>query len=163
MLKETQAFQRVATALALADRPAYDELERHRAKLRFMAWLLFSIATVLMVWDVFLATNGQPGDTWSEQARIGAPLFPVLPWFLGAMVGHMFPLLGHRPRLFGRDAAAGAMGWLTALVILWSGLIQFGVDLPIAPPAIWLTALGGMGASYLLWPRPLAEVEGEAR
>ena len=157
MSENAAGLSKVVLGLQNLNRPAYRLFAQHRGKIRVMSWLLFAIIAVLVVWDLFLATNAQDNDTWSEQARLAAPRVPVLPWLLGAMIGHVFPLRRFRPPQFNAEAAGGAMCALTGLMILWTVLITSGVEIPISPPAIWLTAIAGLVASYVLWPmRPPA-------
>ena len=163
MIKETKVFRGVSSTLETLSRPAYERLHRHKAKIQIMSRILATLVGALIVWDVLLATNELTGDTWSEQARLAAPRLPVLPWILGAMIGHLFPLFRRRTFLFEQEAAGSAMGVLTVLAVIWTALIQFGVELPISPPAVWVIAVLGLCGSYLFWPLRLTPQTGEAR
>lgn len=139
----------VVRGLALVASTADALAAPHRDAIRKMSLVLFWIVAGLIVWDVVLAMDPEDHNTWSERARAAAFRLPVLPWFLGALMAHLFPILP-RP-VFRREAAAGLMGVLTGLAVLWSLAIGL-TPLSLSGPAVWLTALAGMVAAFLFWP-----------
>lgn len=120
-----------------------------RAAIRTMSRVLFGVVLIMIAWDVVLAMDPEDHNTWSERARAAAFRLPVLPWFLGALMAHLFPVL--RAPVFDRDAASGLMGMLTGVAVVWSLAIGL-TPLSLSGPAVWITALSGMVAAYLLWP-----------
>jgi hypothetical protein len=145
-----EAIQRnVASGLRRLSRPGHARMERYRRVIRLSARVLFIGIAVMVIWDIILASNEQQNDTWSEQARLAGTRLPFLPWFVGAIVGHVFPL--RQPR-YDTEATGTVMGILTALILVWSVLRQLEAGSIVSPPAMWLTAICGMLASFLLWP-----------
>lgn len=151
MINVKQAGQLASKAVERLNRPGYEAIRPHRRKVETVSLVLFLVIVVLSLWDVVLATNSRSGDTWSEQARLAAPTLPILPWVLGAMVGHIFPW-GRRSVLSNKEASGGTMALFTGAILLWTALIQAGVELPVTPSAFWVVALLGVGSAYVLWP-----------
>lgn len=142
----------VTKALHRLSRPADALAGKHRRKLRMASWGLFGLIALVIAWDVWLATNQTPGDTWSDAARGAAPSLPLLPWVLGAMVGHIFPVTQRTFAFVDAEAAAVSMGLLTALIVVWTLAIQFRWIPPTSEQAVWVVAILGVFAAYLLWP-----------
>ena len=126
--------------LSSLSRPGHTQIsERARRGVRAMSWLLFWVMVILVLWDVALAMNGEPLDTWSEQTRLAAPRWPVLPWLIGAIIGHLFP-----PRVrpaFGPDDASGLMAALTLLMAAWSVAINSGLGALSSPVQFWVISI----------------------
>jgi hypothetical protein len=106
------------------------------------------IVAVLIIIDIWLATDRLPGNTWSELLRESSRHTLFIPWSLGVLMGHWF----HPVDDF-RAIAGGASIWI--LIALTAVLIVVGLVLGFAakytPPA-WPWALGGLVAGALLWP-----------
>ncbi len=126
------------------------QVERLRTGFKWMSWVLFGIIVVLVLWDIALASNLEENDTWSEQTRLAAPRWPVLPWFIGALIGHLFP--PWTSPIFERESAAGVMVFITIVIAMWSIGINAGFGLPTGPEQVWLLAVVGGVFAYFLWP-----------
>ena len=73
--------------------------------------------------------------------------FPILPWFFGALVSHLFHHRDNLKTVIDADAAATLM---TVFSVTLIGFGVFGVDWPL-PRGV--TALLGVVAAYALWPK----------
>ena len=121
-----------------------------RTRIRWATWSFVCIIVILIVWDVILAAwDPDRPNTWSDVARAASYDLPILPWFLGAMVGHLFH--GGRSPVIHRDAGATLMGLFTFLVIGWSVFLSLTDD-ALSIPEVAGMAVAGVAISYLLWP-----------
>ena len=113
-------------------------------------WIEISIVLILIVWDISLQRwDPTRPNTWSEAAREASYGLPILPWFLGAMVGHLFH--GGRVPEIDRDAGATLMGFFTLLVIVWSVFLYF-TDGVVPTLVVAGMALAGVVVAYVIWP-----------
>lgn len=98
-------------------------------------------------YDVHLALDGVPGNTWSEIARKFGTISTVLPFIWGILAGHFF----HPDSL--RSPFNPTSGFLLLLwVTLFVGLVgilcrSFWHSVPP-----WLPLVPGFVAGWLLWP-----------
>ena len=111
--------------------------------------LFVVLVVALVVWDFYLDDDGIAGNTWSEVVRGASDRYPILPWLLAALIGHLFhPKDKLLPIIRDRDVANSLMFLLT----LAAAVVGFvGVAVP------WhqsITASGGLLAGVLLWPMP---------
>lgn len=143
-------LKKIEAALGRPSQRVRGALAPWRASMFWTTWVLVGIVGILIVWDVVLAFwDSERPNTWSEVARAASHRLPILPWFLGALVGHLFH--GGRIPVIDRDAGATLMGTLTLLVIGWSAVLYLtGGALSIL--SVTGTALAGVVVSYLLWP-----------
>ena len=51
--------------------------------------ILVGVTLLLIVWDVYAATNKERGDTISEVVLGFARRHPVIPFLLGVLMGHL--------------------------------------------------------------------------
>jgi len=117
-------LHKIETVLARPAKRAQTVLEPRRKRIRVMTWVMVAIVLILIGWDIVLQRwDPDRPNTWSEVARAASFGLPILPWFLGAMVGHLFH--GGRVPRINRDAGATLMGLFTFLVIVWSGFLYF--------------------------------------
>ena len=52
--------------------------------------IIIVLASVLMVWDVYVVFSPEPGDTVSEVTLYFAQRHPVIPFLAGVVCGHLF-------------------------------------------------------------------------
>jgi hypothetical protein len=52
--------------------------------------IMVAAIVVLVIWDIYVATNPIPGDTISEITLNFARHHPVIPLIIGIIVGHLF-------------------------------------------------------------------------
>lgn len=102
----------------------------------------------MVLWDVYLSLDSTEGNTWSEVMRLASESNPVFPWILGAFLSHLFHHKDNLGPLLEADAAQTVMFILTLLLLAmgWLGLELNGWQ-------IATTAIMGMAAGYLLWPK----------
>jgi hypothetical protein len=101
----------------------------------------------LIAWDVYLAADAVPGNTWSEVMRSAGSRYPLLPWLLGVLLGHLFHPRDQPEPLFDRETAT------TLLTVLTFGLVGLGYASFTLPP--WLAGpltLAGLIAGCWFWP-----------
>jgi hypothetical protein len=91
-------------------------------------------ATVLLgAFDIYLATNDAPGDTYSEIIKHASERVALLPWGFGLLCGHWF-WNGERVRAWWAWPLAG-----TSLVL--AGILQwFDLSHPLVSCAMGLIA-----------------------
>ena len=144
MLKQLEAklarpSQGVRSALTRAGRP-----------IGWATWLFVIIVVVLIVWDVILQRwDPARPNTWSEVARAASYDLPILPWFLGAMVGHLFH--GDRTAVIDPDAGATLMGLLWVLMGGWS-VFLYRTEAALSITAVAVIAAAGVAVAYWIWP-----------
>ena len=120
--------------------------------------IAIGVATfVLIVLDIFLATDDIGGNTWSEILRSAAQRTPVVPWLGGLVMGHWFHPF---------DEASPAIdppgNWMVIVMLtLLVALLGFVVSIPP-----WLPLLPGAFVGASIWPvaveeRTLAEIREE--
>jgi len=51
--------------------------------------ILAGVSLLLIVWDIYAATNKERGDTISEVVLDFARRHPVIPFLLGVLMGHL--------------------------------------------------------------------------
>jgi hypothetical protein len=85
--------------------------------------ILFTV-TALVIWDIYVATNKEEGDTESEVIRDWSR-YPALPYGLGALLGH-WTLVGFRILESGFHGLFAVLG-IGALLLAWSLLVQFHI------------------------------------
>ena len=61
-----------------------------RTTAQLTAAVLVACVLLLVVFDVWMAANGTPGDTISEVVRSWAARHPVIPFAAGVLMGHFF-------------------------------------------------------------------------
>ena len=142
--------KKIEVALGGPSQQVREALAPWRASMFWTTWVLVGIVGILIAWDLVLAfwDRGRP-NTWSEVARAASYRLPILPWFLGALVGHLFH--GSRIPVIDRDAGATLMGMLTLLVMGFSAVLFLTGGL-LSVLSVTGTALAGLVVSYLLWP-----------
>ena len=143
-------LKKVEAVLARPSHGVKNALEPARKPIRWVTWTFVVIVVILIVWDIILQRwDPTRPNTWSEVAREASYALPILPWFLGAMVGHLFHG-GRIPRI-DRDAGATLMGFFTFLVIVWSVFLYltYGVV-----PALVVAGMAraGVVVAYVIWP-----------
>ena len=111
-------------------------------------WTCWTVVWVLVFWDIYLALDGAPGNTWSEVTREASSSSPLLPWVLGGLLGHLFHHRDDLSPVGGEDGGPVLMAVLTVTVGLagWLGLRLDG----------WLftsVAMAGLCAGYLFMPK----------
>ena len=107
-------------------------------------------------WDVYLAYEDK-GATWSEVMRLAAPRHLFLPWILGVLISHLFHARDELEPVWEADSAYTLM-WIFSIAFLLIGVFDVAEHLKTIHPqaAIWamgITALLGMLAGYLFWPK----------
>lgn len=127
----------VARQLRRAQRPA---------AIACWAWL-----TVLIAWDVLLAIDDIEGNTWSEVIRAAGHAYPVVPFMLAALVGHLFHPFDGPPLRIPRAVAR------VVLTLLIFGYAVAGVSDVALPGTSLGHMLGGLLAGAILWPAPRKE------
>jgi hypothetical protein len=100
-----------------------------------------SLIAAFIGYDVYLATDGVRGNTWSEIARKFAKASTFLPWACGVLCGHFF----HPDAGAGRHV--GVLVWLTFVVVI-AGMVSKRAGRPVPP---WVPLLPGCLAGCLLW------------
>lgn len=87
----------------------------------FTAILIILTITVLIIIDIFLATDGRKDNTISEVIALWGSRAPVLPYGFGFLMGHFF---WHRPgAVFALTEAQGALtATLIALILTVIGI-----------------------------------------
>lgn len=110
------------------------------------------LVAVLIVIDIALATDPEPGNTWSELMRSAAEATPVVPWLAGLVMGHWFhpgdelePVIdppGNALVLLALSGIVLVIGavvrvppWLPFVVAAPIGAFVWPVDTPAMPPA----------------------------
>ena len=149
MLTESPLLERAETASRRLTETLTPERGTRRG-LFWTAWLFVSLLGILILWDVLLA-HWDPSrpNTWSEVARHASRRLPILPWCLGAMVGHLFH--GREAPVAHPHTGKTLMALFSVLVGLWS--VVLWVSDGVVPVLIVAgTALAGVVASYRLWP-----------
>lgn len=101
---------------------------------------------VIIIVDIFLATDGIKGNTISEIIRNWSLHFSVVSYSVGVLCTHWFGLNARGP-LFGQPSSAVFLGW-SALVITIAGFILSRFDISIHP---MIPLFLGMIAGYFLW------------
>ncbi len=143
-------LKRIETALCRPSQGVRNALAPRRASMLRMTQLLVVILVIFMAWDFVLGFwDPNRPNTWSEVTRAGSHGLPILPWFLGALVGHLFH--GGRIPVIDRDAGATLMGAFTLLVIGWSVFLHL-TDGAVPTLVVAGMALVGGVVSYLFWP-----------
>lgn len=121
--------------------------------------LLASCATILLVWDVKVATNEGSNDTISEVLRDLSSTVWLLPYMLMGVMGHLFWNLngGDHKDLFRPDVLVGSCVVVGAL-----DLLRWMTGTPSPHNVDVLVGLAGfvMGAKF--WPQgPKWDPDGE--
>ncbi len=143
-------LQKIEVVLARPSHGVKNALEPARKPIRWVTWTFVVIVVILIVWDIILQRwDPTRPNTWSEVAREASYGLPILPWFLGAMVGHLFH--GGRVPKIDRDAGATLMGFFTFLVIIWSVFLYF-TDGVVPTLVVAGMALAGVVVAYVIWP-----------
>jgi hypothetical protein len=101
---------------------------------------------IIIMADVFLATNKLKGDTWSEIIRHWALYIPAIPFSFGYLMTHWFGLNPRGP-FFGQPSSAILLAWLT-IAISMIGFACHKLGISIHP--LIMLSLGGV-AGYFLW------------
>lgn len=109
--------------------------------------LLYIVAAVLIAFDIYLASDKTPGNTYSEVIRNWAVINPLLPYAFGVLGGHFFLL--RDSALFGQPNSVVLLGW-TGIVFLMVGIAFRGFGLVM--PA-WIPLVLGVVAGHYLWPQ----------
>lgn len=117
-----------------------------RAAQRPAAALCWIILGALILWDIALAMDDIEGNTWSEVTRVAGERFPVIPFMLGALVGHLFHPFGPDRCHVPHDAARTS---LSALCLVFALGGAFGVPLPGSST---VNMALGLLAGAALWP-----------
>lgn len=142
-------LKKIEGQLARPSQRVRNTLEPARTAIRWATWAFVGIVVIIILWDIILARWDPGPNTWSEVVRAVSFDMPIVPWFLGALVGHLFH--GVRVPVIHRDAGATVMGFFTLLVIGWSVFLSF-TDHALSIPAVAGIALAGVAVSYVLWP-----------
>jgi hypothetical protein len=53
-------------------------------------WFIVGLIVAVLVYDMWVATNGTPGDTISEVVLGASVRYPALPLLVGFVLGHLF-------------------------------------------------------------------------
>lgn len=117
-------------------------------------WVILVVATIVIAYDVIVATNAARGDTISEVTLAWGHEWATLPFLWGMLLGHLFA-----PRNFRIDYKWERLGILWCLVII-SMILDFfdWYDVyPLIPSGI------GLVAGAFLWPQHYRERPGEPR
>lgn len=110
------------------------------------------LVAVLIIVDIALAADPEPGNTWSELVRSAAAATPVVPWLAGLVMGHWFhpgdelePVIdppGNALVLLVLSGVVLVIGtvvnvppWLPFVVAAPIGAFVWPVDTPAMPPA----------------------------
>jgi hypothetical protein len=142
--------QKIESQLAGPSKRVKSALVPRRALMLKTTRLLLFIVFVIVVWDVVLARwDPTRANTWSEVARAVSYGLPILPWFLGVLVGHLFH--GGRMAVMDRDAGATLMALFTILVMAWSVFLYL-TDGALPIVGVAGMAIVGTAAAYLIWP-----------
>lgn len=114
---------------------------------RAISRLCWGIVFVFIAWDLYLMKDGIPDNTWSEVMRSAGGRYPVVPWLLGLLLGHLFHPQDNPEPLVDREAAG------TVLVVLTLALVLLG-SASAAWPLWWAgaLALAGFIVGQVLWP-----------
>ncbi|MDH3499303.1 MAG: hypothetical protein OEM97_04210 [Acidimicrobiia bacterium] len=105
--------------------------------------LLTLLVAVLIVVDIVLATDADPGNTWSELMREAAKKTPVVPWLAGLVVGHWFHPGDDLDPLIDPPGNALVLLLLTVAVLAGGGVVEL-------PP--WLPLLVAAPIGAFVWP-----------
>jgi hypothetical protein len=98
--------------------------------------------------DIYLAADSVKGNTWSEIIRTWAKYTPVIPWFLGVLMGHFFHPIDNFRAVLGQPSSIALLVWLTAVVgIVGLGMMKAGHPIPG-----WSILVPAFAAGWLLWP-----------
>jgi hypothetical protein len=97
--------------------------------------------------DIYLASNGVRGDTWSELLRTWGKATPLIPWAWSVLLGHWFHPDFTRT-LFAQPTSVAFLLWFTVVLGI-AGVAANTVGTPI--PA-WTVIIPGIIAGVFLWP-----------
>ena len=102
---------------------------------------------LLLGFDVYLAADKVPGNTWSEILRQWGKSTPFIAWFWSVMLGHWFHPESVKP-ILGQPGSVALLIWLTSLLVVWGlGLSRAGYPIPS-----WTVIVPGILAGVFLWP-----------
>ena len=62
---------------------------------KLTGWSLVATAAGLIVWDIFVASTEEKGDTISEVLLLQAKKRPIIATAIGVIIGHLFWPQGH--------------------------------------------------------------------
>lgn len=52
--------------------------------------LIIAVVLIAIVWDLWLVKDGIGGNTISEVIKASAYKHPIIPFFIGVLIGHWF-------------------------------------------------------------------------
>ena len=134
----------VGAPARVANRVSQSTLAGTRRQVSRLCW---AILIGLIAWDLYLEGDATPDNTWSEVMRGASGRYPVLPWLLGLLLGHLFHPQDSPEPVVDREAAA------SVLAVGTFAFIGLGFA-SVAWPVWWAGALAlvGLFAASLLWP-----------
>lgn len=115
---------------------------------KFTAWGMLGLVVVVIAWDVFLGATHQ--DTESQIIAETARSWAILPFLLGALIGHW--LVNRRDVNYALWPWALASAGLVLAFDLVTNLVPVHVGW-LHYPGIW--AAVGIPAGSFLWPQKL--------
>lgn len=131
------------------------DTEEGRSNRTITIVLLVVAATVLLFWDVYVATNDVKDDTISEFLRDLSYDFWILPYLLMGVMGHLF---WNRDEGSSRTFRPQVLVGSSVLVGLRDVVNAF-VALPTHPYAPLVTGLIGFTVGAMFWPQARKAVD----
>lgn len=60
------------------------------------AWLLLAVLVMVGIWDVYTLLYGESGQSVSQYLHRLATAWPILPFAVGVLIGHLFWPVGRQ-------------------------------------------------------------------